>query len=101
MPVQYHVHVHNVRYSYTCTLYNVHVHVIITVHTSPPLPCIRFSNITIVRANNAIMRPCPASPNMTAKRNGNVMTVYKAIGKERRMMDITGLDTRTVHVWEL
>ena len=72
--------------------------IIITVHTSPPLPCIPFSNTTNVRANNAITRPCPASPNMTAKRNGNVMMVYKATGKERRMMDIIGTDTCTVHI---
>lgn len=37
-----------------------------------------FSNFTIMAANNVIMRPWPTSPNITAKRNGNVTIVYKA-----------------------
>jgi hypothetical protein len=37
-----------------------------------------FSLRTRKRAAIKTMRPCPASPNMTAKRKGNVATVYTA-----------------------
>lgn len=37
-----------------------------------------FSLTTINSANNVIMQPWPASPNMTANKNGNVITVYGA-----------------------
>jgi hypothetical protein len=40
-----------------------------------------FSRRTIQAANSAMSVPCPRSPNIIAKRNGNVMIVYGA-GKQ-------------------
>lgn len=40
------------------------------------LACIGFSLRTIQAPKSAMMRPWPASPNMTANRKGKVMIVY-------------------------
>ena len=48
--------------------------------TSPPVsvPASFFSKRIIARAKEAMMRPWPASPNITANRKGKVMMVYGA-----------------------
>ena len=48
--------------------------------TSPPPLQVAslFSNTISADANSAIRMPCPASPNMTANKKGNVMIVYGA-----------------------
>lgn len=43
-----------------------------------------FSYSTIQRANRAMMTPCPRSPNITANRNGKVMTVKGARNDKRQ-----------------
>lgn len=63
--------------------------------TSPPFrEASFFSFKTKKRANRAMMLPCPQSPNMTAKRNGNVMMVYGAEQGSKRQTDMQSHDTQ-------
>ena len=49
-----------------------------------------FSVRTIQRANIVMTSPCPRSPNMTANRKGNVMTVYGAANEKRNIITNQG-----------
>ena len=51
---------------------------------SPPLKFFSFFSLnTIHKANRNMIKPWPQSPNMTAKRNGNVMMVNRAVCRKK------------------
>ena len=51
---------------------------------SPPLKFFSFFSLyTIHKANRNMIKPWPQSPNMTAKRNGNVMMVNRAVCQKK------------------